>query len=352
MTLTKSPNRGFHPILEKDIPYLFVDTCVQIWPDADFANAHRHGCTAYAVTAWDDPNSDVAHAIDGMMYWHLIARKNPNIIVAEKTEDIRRAKREGKAALILATQGGTFIANKVQRVEAFHRLGLRMLIMAYNISNILCDGVLDRTDSGLTQTGKLVLQECNRVGIVLDCAHIGRRASLETIDTSAHPVVFSHANANVIAENPRNIDDEQIRACAARGGVIGLANWGPLLLKKGATTRPTIDDMGDHVDHLAQLMGTTKHIGIGTDMSLGSYHFPVPDPWGPPSYGDYKNVMGAYNKIVPPNPLLPERYADGFCNYPQIVDFIALLEKRGYKSEDVRGILGENFMRVFDQVWK
>jgi membrane dipeptidase len=164
--------------------------------------------------------------------------------------------------------------------------------------------------------------------------------------------VFSHANANVIAENPRNIDDEQIRACATRGGVIGLANWGPLLLKKGATTRPTIDDMGDHVDHLAQLLGTTRHIGIGTDMSLGSYHFPSPDPWGPPSYGDYKNVMGAYNKIVPPNPLLPERYADGFCNYPQIVDFIALLEKRGYTENDVRGILGENFMRVFDQVWK
>ena len=352
MTLPKSPNRGFHPILEKELPYLFVDACVQIWPDADYTNAHRHGVTAYAVTAWDDPNGDVAHALDGIMYWHLIARKYANIIVAERAEDIRRAKREGKAALILATQGGSFVANKVQRIEAFHRLGLRILIMAYNINNTLGDGVLDRTDGGLTQTGKLVLQECNRLGIVLDCAHVGRRTSLETIEQSTQPVVFSHANANAIAGNPRNIDDEQIRACATRGGVIGLANWGPLLLKKDATTRPTLNDMGDHVDHLAQLMGTTKHIGIGTDMSLGTYHFPSPDPWGPPSYGDYKNVMGAYNKIVPPNPLLPERYADGFCNYPQIVDFIAMLERRGYNEADVRGILGENFMRVFEQVWQ
>lgn len=352
MTDAKSPNRGFHPILEKDIPYIFVDACVQIWPDADFANAHRHGVTAYAVTAWEDPTGDVAHAVEGIMYWHLIARKYPNVIVAERTEDIRRAKREGKAALILATQGGSFICHKLHRVEAFRRLGLRMMILAYNNTNTLCDGGSDRTDGGLSELGRLVVHECNRLGIVLDCSHLGRRSSLEIIAESEQPVIFSHSNANAVSENPRNIDDDQIRACAARGGVISLVSWGPMLLKKGATTRPTIDDMVDHVDYISQRLGSSQNIGIGTDMSLGTYAFAGPDVWGRPKYGDYKNVMGAYNKIIPPNPLSPERFADGFSNFPQIVDFIARLERRGYKENDVRGILGENLLRVFDQVWK
>jgi membrane dipeptidase len=350
MTNSKSPNRGFHPILEQDLPYLFVDACMQIWPDADFANAHRHGVTAYAVTAWE-PNDDVDDALEEVMGWHLIARKFPNIVIAEHAKDIRQAKREGKAAFILASQGGDFIGGKLHRVEAFYRLGLRMLILAYNSSNMLCDGVLDRTDGGLTQMGKQVVQECNRLGIVLDGAHTGKRATLELIDQSAHPIVFSHANASTIVANPRNIDDEQIRACAARGGVIGVVNWGPLLLKPGQTVRPTVQDMLEHIDYIAQLTGSTQCIGIGTDFSLGSYHYPPPDPWGPPAYKDYKNVMGAYNQIVPANPLLPERFCAGFSNYPEVVDFIALLQKKGYSESDIQGILGENLMRVFEQVW-
>ncbi|HEX5504037.1 MAG TPA: membrane dipeptidase [Thermomicrobiales bacterium] len=343
--MTPAANKGFHPLLEREQPYLFVDSCMQIWPDADFANAHRHGVAAYAVTAWD-PSDGVAEALAGAMFWHLVARQHDNLLIAERAEDIRRAHREGRAALILAAQGGEFIGDKLHRIEAFHRLGLRMLLPAYNRTNLICDGCLDRTDAGLTRFGELVVDECNRVGVLLDCTHIGRRASLELIARSDRPVVFSHSNPKALVDNPRNIDDEQIRACAARGGVIGVASWGPLVMQDGQTERPTLDQFLDHIDYVAQLTGSTDHLGIGTDMSLGTYPDHAHDPWGEPAYAD---VAGRYARLISADVRSPLRAVAGFSAYPEIVDVIEALLRRGYGEGDVRKILGENYLRVFAQ---
>ncbi|MBI5877880.1 MAG: membrane dipeptidase [Chloroflexi bacterium] len=343
------PNKGFHPLLEQDIPYLFVDTCMQWWPDADTPNAHRHGVTAYAATAWD-PNVTVDVALEGLMYFHLLARQNANVLIATSAADIRRAKAEGKAAIILAAQDGDFIGNKLHRVEAFYRLGLRMMLPAYNASNLICGGALDRADSGLTKFGELVVDECNRVGLLLDGTHIGRRSSLEMIERSHLPCVFSHSNPRGIVDNARNIDDEQIKACAAKGGVIGAVSWGPLVMKAGSRTRPTVDDFVGAIDYIAQLLGNSDHIGIGTDSSLGTYPDHKHDPWGAPDY--FGGVWDEYQTYVTSNVRSPLRAVRGFSAYPEIVNVIARLQKRGYSERDVRGILGENFMRVFEQVWK
>ena len=99
--VTLRPNKGFHPLLDADHPYVFIDSCMQIWPDADFPIAHRHGVTAYAVTAFR-PHDGVADALEGLMFWHLVARKHPNLLVAFRADDIRNAKREGSAALIIS----------------------------------------------------------------------------------------------------------------------------------------------------------------------------------------------------------------------------------------------------------
>src|SRR5436309_9135191 len=148
-------NKGFHPILDPESPsaedqriiagldpYVFIDSCMQAWPDADYANAHRHGVTAYAVTAWR-PHASLDQALEEGMFWHLVARNYPNTLVALTAEDVRRAKREGKAAFILAAQGGDFVGNKLHRIEAFYRLGLRMMLPAYNRANAICDGCLE-----------------------------------------------------------------------------------------------------------------------------------------------------------------------------------------------------------------
>jgi membrane dipeptidase len=347
-TLAPRVHGGFHSVLETAHPYIFVDSCMQIWPDADFPRAHLHGVTAYAVTAWR-PRENLATALEELMFWHLVARRHPNLLVAETAADITRAKREGRAALILASQGGEWIEAKLHRVEAFQRLGLRMMILAYNATNLLCDGTLDCTAGGLTRFGRLVVEECNRVGIVLDCTHIGKRSTLEIIDGSAHPCVFSHSNPSALAPNPRNIDDEQIRACVARDGVIGLAPWGPLVQRPGSRRRPSLDDFIDMIDHVADLAGDTGHIGIGTDMSLGTYPPHEHDPWGDPGF---VNVSDEYGRTVTPDIRSPLRQVEGFDDYPQVVALADRLLARGYDDSAVRQILGENYLRLFGQVWK
>ena len=342
------PNKGFHPVLEEESPYLFVDTCMQIWPDADFPNAHRHGVTAYAVTAFR-PHDRVDDALEGLMYWHLVTRQHPNLFVAKTAADIRSTKRDGRAALIIAAQGGEWIGNKLHRIEAFYRLGLRMMLPAYNTTNLICDGCLDRTDSGLTCFGELVVEECNRVGLLLDCTHIGRQSSLDIIERSSSPVVFSHSNPKALVDNPRNIDDEQIKACAENGGVIGLAPWGPLVMKPDATEWPGISDYVDQIEHVADVTGSLDHVGVGTDMSLGTYPDHWHDPWGDPV--SFASVTGTYDQLITADVRSPKRALRDFNSYPEVLDFAAALVRRGYSDDDVRKILGENFLRVFEQVW-
>lgn len=347
--MTSTPeNKGFHGILEQDHPYIFIDGCMQAWPDADYAVAHRHGVTAYAATAWM-PHASIDDVLEQAMFWHLVARKHPDLILAKTAGDIRRAKREGKAAIIMAAQDGDFIADKLHRVEAFYILGLRMMLPAYNASNRICGGALDRDDRGLTRFGQLVVDEANRVGLLLDCTHIGKRSSLEIIERSGAPVVFSHSNPNGVVSNPRNVDDDQIKACVAKGGVIGLAPWGPLVMKPGQNAQPSLDDFIDHIDYVAQLTGSADHIGIGTDMSLGTYPLHESDPWGDP---DYPNVSAEYGKHVTNDVRSPRRALTDFHRYPQVVNLIDRLLARGYSDEEVSKILGENFLRVFEKVWK
>lgn len=341
-------NKGFHPILEEDHPYIFIDSCMQAWPDADFANAHRHGATVYGVTAWL-PHATLETALEGLMFWHLVARQHANILVVGSVDDIRRAKRENLAGFLLAAQDGDFIANKLHRIEAFYRLGLRMMLPAYNRSNLICDGCLDRTDSGLTRFGERVVEECNRVGLLLDCTHVGHRASLDIIERSSQPVVFSHSNPSAVAESPRNIDDEQIKACAERGGVIGLAPFGPLVMKEGQREWPSLSDFVEHIDHVVQLTGSSEHIGIGTDMSLGTYPDHEHDPWGEPAY---PSVGAEYSRYVTGNVRSPMRALRDFNSFAHVPEMIKLLLDKGYSETDVSNILGENYLRVFGQVWK
>jgi membrane dipeptidase len=338
---------GFHSILETDHPYIFIDSCMQIWPDADFASAHRHGVTAYGVTAFE-PHDDMPDALERLMFWHLVARRHPSLFVVQTAADIRRGKQEGRAGLLLFAQGGDWIGWKLHRIEAFYRLGLRAMIPAYNRTNHLCGGTLDRTDGGLTRFGEQVVEECNRVGLLLDCTHLGRRSSLEIIDRSSAPVIFSHSNPSALAPNPRNIDDEQILACIRRGGVVGLVSWGPLVMRAGTTHWPTLDEFVAMIDHVAALAGNADHIGVGTDMSLGSYPPHDRDPWGEPAY---PGVSDEYGRRVTADIRSPQRSLDGFSDYPEVVNLAERLSSRGYTDAQVHGILGANYLRLFERVW-
>ena len=125
---TPSHGKSVHTVLERDPPFIYVDPCMQVWPDADFHLMHRHGVTAYGVTAWD-PHADIQAATDGLMYWHGIVREHANLNIIRTVEDIRQAKAEGKAGLLLAAQDGDWIGYDLGRIQAMADLGLRMMLL-------------------------------------------------------------------------------------------------------------------------------------------------------------------------------------------------------------------------------
>lgn len=344
---TLRTNKGFHDVLEREHPYLFIDACAQAWPDADYAVAHRHGATCFAVTACG-VFQNLNEALENLMSYHLVAQRHPTVRIAKTAEDIRVAKHDGVAALVLHAQGGEWVAGKLHRLAAFRELGLRMMLPAYNRSNQLCSGCLEPYDGGLTSLGRAFVTEANRLRVLLDGSHVGHHSCLEMIDASSAPVVFSHSNAKALVDSPRNITDELIQACTERGGVIGLAPFGPLCFRAGNTTWPTLSDFMDHVDHVVQLTGTTKTVGIGTDMSLGTYIDLPPDPWVQP---DYLSMGSEYAKHVSGDRRSPMRALADFNSYAQVWNLINALRDHGYSDEAIGDMLGGNFLRVFEQVW-
>lgn len=342
-----SHGKSVHTVLDRDPPFIYVDSCMQIWPDADLHLAHRHGVTAYGVTAWD-PHANMAEATDGIMYWHGVVREHPNLTIVRTVDDVRRAKREGQAGLLLAAQCGDWVGYDLGRVQAMADLGLRMMLLVYNANNPLACGSLDRTDGGLSRLGERVVEECNRVGILLDCSHTGKRSSLEILERSEYPCVFSHSNPNAISPNPRNIDDDQIMACISAGGVISLVSWGPLCMRPGTTHRPTLEEFFQIIDYVVNMAGTTNNVGISTDMSIGTYPDHPHDPFGPPEYPD---IAAQYNEHVTSDFRSPERQVEGFGDYAQIVQVAEGLSEWGYSDEDVEKMLAENFLRVCREVW-
>ncbi len=129
---------------------------------------------------------------------------------------------------------------------------------------------------------------------------------------------------------------------------MGVCSWGPLVMKPGTTARPTLGDYLDLMDHVAQLTGGTAAIGISTDMSIGTYPAHAVDVWGAIPF---PNITAQYDRHVTADFTSPARNVEGFDDYAKIVGVAEALADRGYSDADVRGILGENFLRVFEKVW-
>jgi len=278
----------------------------------------------YDVTPWTLAIEAAAQ------YRHWIRAHPDEYVQVDTVDDVRRAKREGKLAVSFDLEGMNALNGDVGMVDLYYRLGVRQMLFAYNRNNLAGGGCHD-TDSGLTPFGREVFREMNRVGMVVDCSHCGHRTSMEAMAASRAPVVFSHSNVRRLWDHERNILDEQIRACAATGGVIGVTGVGRFLGTNGATVAHLVE----HIDELVRLVGP-QHVGIGMDSVLEEAEEDAPfdrsrEYWPAAQYPD--NGSG----YVPPEA------------WPTLTQ--ALLD-RGYGDDDIRGILGGNFLRVAEAVWK
>jgi membrane dipeptidase len=266
---------------------------------------------------------------------HWISRHAEHYVLADTVADIEAAKHDGKLAIVFDIEGGNAVAAHPGLVELFYRLGVRWMLFAYNKNTKLGGGCLDE-DTGLTDYGRQIIDEMERVGMLVCCSHAGHRTARDIFEYAKKPVIFSHSNSSAVFPHARNIPDDLMEACAASGGVVNINGVG-IFLGKGPDARPDnrTETFLRHVDYAAQLIGP-RHVGIGLD-----YVFDIADLEAhvrahPEKYPPEIREPGSYTQVE------PERF-------PLIAEGLL---KLGYSDEDVSAIMGHNNLRIAREVWK
>lgn len=275
--------------------------------------------------------------------WHRYVRERNDTLIVRSAADIETAKREGKLGLILHCQGTAIVEDEIDLLESYHAAGLRVVQLCYNTKNLVGDGASERTDAGLSHFGVRLIERCNTLGLLVDCSHTGHRTSMDAIDVSSTPVVISHANARAVQDNGRNVTDELIRAIAASGGVVGTVGFPPFLTWDG---HPTLDQFIDDIAYKADLVGI-DHTAIGIDYYEGQY--PVEDD--ATAMTRYRNRLATGQWRAEEYPPPPYRFPEGIETPRTLPRLTERLVQRGFAEQDIRKVLGLNWMRVYREVW-
>ena len=326
----------------------------------DLARMKAGGLTAeffsiYVDRKYAEPGGGAARrALDQIdLVYRAVERYPQQLLFATSVADIRRAKKEGKVAALMGIEGGHALENSLFALRDFYRLGVRYMTLTHNNSNDWADASRDAPKhNGLTDFGKEVVREMNRIGMLVDVSHVSDKTMADVLDTSSAPIIASHSSARIFSNHPRNISDDLLRRIGQKGGVV-MVNFYPAFLSqeyydadrsRDERLKPQRDALQaqyknepqrlqaelkklndanplppvplsvliDHIDHIAKVAGVDS-VGIGSDFD------------GVPS--------------------LPE----GMQDIAQLPNITYELLKRGYSERDVRKVLGENFLRVMTE---
>lgn len=313
--------------------------CLPLHPNASFApleRFHAAGVNYVSINIGMDMNpvSQVMRTIAG--FRASIAAQSDRYVLAVTTQDIERAAAAGKLAIGFDLEGAMPLLEQPEMVALYQSLGVRQMHLAYNRNNSVAGGCHD-VEQGLTPLGHEVVRAINAAGVLMDCSHTGRRCSLDIMAASTQPVIFSHANPLALIEHGRNITDEQIRACAATGGVVCVSGVSFFL----GNTSPTAQDVARHAAYVANLVGV-QHVGIGLDISFPQADLNDDPPdnyepsyWWPKSAGYDRAILRAtYTPIETWNVLGQA------------------LQDTGMSASEAQSVMGGNMVRVAQQVWR
>lgn len=308
--------------------------CLPLIPGQDMSRLMRYrdaGFHHVSVNVGMDmtPFDTVVRMIAGFRSW--LAQHQEDFALVGTTDDIYNARKYRKLAVSFDLEGSNMLLQDPAMVELFASLGVRQMLLAYNRDNS-CAGGCHGAGTGLTALGRVVVDAINTAGIIIDCSHASKRSSLEIMETSRRPVIFSHTNVKAVFDHPRTIDDEQIFACAAQGGVIGITGLGIFLGDPSASVAAYIRQ----IDYLAERVGTS-HIGIGLDTELYAEHKDLPegeneDDWWP---HEHYGQMNGHTQVQP----------------EALGEVAQELTRLGYAQSDIGAIYGENFMRIARSAW-
>ncbi len=331
----------------------------------DKAKAGNLGAEFFSI--WVDPETNRGHfarhtldLIDSV--YEQAARHPDRMMMAVSAADIERAHREHKLAALLGIEGGHSIENDIRLLRDFYRLGVRYMTLSWSNTNEFADSSGDINDpkvehhNGLTEGGKQIVQEMNRLGMLVDISHVADKTFYDAIAITKAPLIASHSSARALTNHPRNMTDDMLRAVAKNGGVVHVNFYSAFIdenYRKASEAqskdrdaavkaytdqmkaegkavsyidedrierewaakipRPPLNSLIDHIDHIAKVAGI-DHVGLGSD---------------------FDGVSGATPAGI-----------DSAADLPRITQ--ALLD-RGYSANDIRKILGGNLLRVFRQ---
>ena len=308
-------------------------SCLPLKTGIDLSPLERHhkaGINYVSINVGMDfnPWTDCIRFLAYFRGW--IREHHNHYMLIERFEDLALAKKTGRLGITFDLEGSVMLDKDFDMLSLYYDLGVRQIHFAYNRDNEAAGGC-HGYDINLTPYGRQLVTAVNKVGMIMDCSHTGYRSSMEIMEISKKPVVFSHANCYTLKPHPRNIRDDQIDLCAKTGGVIGVNGIGIFLSDKPASA----ETMVPHIDYLVQRVGA-QHVGIGLDFSFirGIDDNPPnfePALWWPPEAGYGKGMTYA-----PPE------------SFPAIAEALA---KKGYAETDIMAILGGNFLRVAQQSW-
>ena len=259
---------------------------------------------------------------------HWLRAHPEHYLQLETTADAMEARRSGRLAVGLDIEGANAIQDQLSLIEMYRDLGVWWMSMAYNRPNRVGGGCQEE-DGGLTNFGRAVVREMERVGMVVCVSHTGHRTAREVLALASRPVIFSHSNSAALHAHPRNIPDDLIRACAATGGLVGVNGVGIFL---GANDIAS-ETYARHVDHVVQLVGP-EHVNIALDYVFDRQEL-----------DDYLEKM---RHTFPPG--LGYELGGRFVAPEQLAEIVSILMGWGYTDEALKALLGGNLLRVMQQV--
>ena len=282
---------------------------------------------------WSDVIADVGTRLSDIAHQDYLVK-------VERLADITGAHATGRMGLVVATEAATMIENEVDRLDILYGFGVRQMGIAYSEANTLGSGLKERGDGGLTYFGERAVRRMNKLGIAIDVSHSGDRTSLDTIRHSTKPIFITHAGARAVWPTNRMKPDEVIRACAERGGVIGI-EAAPHTTLSPAHPRHSLESVMDHFTYCVDLVGI-DHVAFGPDTLFGD-HVGLHD-----AFAAHLSIAEAHGHVE--HPRVP--FVDGLENPAECFwNITSWLVGRGYSDDEIVKVLGGNIMRVLEEVW-
>lgn len=319
-----------------------------VMSDLELEHMHASGLTATHLTVGDvgtmAPLAAFEKIVRSITHWERQIDSHPMVLSrVRKAEDIAAAKDAGTTGLIYGLQDGISFEDDLERLEALQQLGVRIIQPTYNRRNLLGDGCMEPADAGLSRTGVQAIERMNELNILIDLSHCGRKTAADAIATSHRPVSFTHTGMYALAEHPRHRTDEELKAVANTGGVIGIYIM-PYLAKGN---QPTADDVIRHLEHAINVAGE-DHVTLGTDGTIS-----------PTALTDeYKeNFRKMTRRRAELGIAAPFETETGYLfasdlNTPGRFETLAkLLLARGHSESRIEKLLGANLLRLFSESW-